>query len=122
MRRIGIVLVACGALAACGGTPRGDYRVDRAVTPSYQPQALYATGSIQSACLRADRRAATRQLCGCVQAVANRTLSSSDQRMAVGFFKDPHQAQVIRQSDQPSHEIFWDRYKAFTRQAEQVCR
>lgn len=85
-------------------------------------RAIQANGSIKTACLRADRKAATPQLCGCVQAVANRTLSGADRALAVKFFADPHHAQEIRQSDNRRHEIFWDKYKAFTRQAERTCR
>lgn len=77
---------------------------------------------MSDACLRGGRRGATRQVCGCVQSVADQDLSRADQRMAVSFFSDPHQAQVIRQSDNPRHEAFWDRYTAFAERAERICR
>ncbi|MCC1492187.1 hypothetical protein [Cognatishimia sp. F0-27] len=116
MNKIALLLVVTMTLAACGG---GGDRTDRRASLS---SVNFASGPIQSACLRSDRRAANRQLCGCIQAVANRDLSSSDQRLAVQFFRDPHQAQVIRQSDRASHEAFWQRYKAFAGRAERVCR
>lgn len=79
-------------------------------------------GTIEKACLRSDRKAASRSLCGCIQEAANLTLSGSDQRLAAKFFRDPHQAQVIRQSDRSSHEAFWKRYKQFGVTAETFCR
>ncbi|MEL7114899.1 MAG: hypothetical protein AAGP08_04790 [Pseudomonadota bacterium] len=113
MKVAGLLIVSAMVLAACGGSPS---RVERASAPK-----VYSSGPILSACMRADRKAASRQLCGCVQAVADDMLSSSDQSLAVKFFADPHHAQEIRQSDRRSHEIFWDKYKAFSRSAVQRC-
>lgn len=115
MRQLGFAIVCAGGLAACGGAP------NRVAVERAAPIQLYATGPIQTACLRADRKAATRQLCGCVQAVANRSLSNADQRLAVTFFSDPHRAQEVRQSDNRRHEVFWDKYKAFAARAESTC-
>ena len=70
-------------------------------------------GVMSRACLRSDRDAATRSMCSCIQKVANQNLNRSDQRLAASFFKDPHKAQEIRQSDRASHERFWLRYKEF---------
>lgn len=105
-------LVATLALSACGGGRGADVTSAR----------VYATGPIQTACLRADRRAAERQLCGCIQAVADDSLSSRDRSRAAKFFRDPHSAQVTRQSDRASDEAFWKRYKAFVDRAERICR
>ncbi|MGP6088273.1 arginine transporter [Antarctobacter jejuensis] len=112
-----IMMAACLALVACGG---GNSRTDRGYTAG--SRVLMASGPVSDACLRAGRSAASRQRCGCVQAVANRDLSASDQRLAVTFFADPHRAQEIRQSDNPRHEAFWQRYKAFAARAETLCR
>lgn len=79
-------------------------------------------GPIERACLKSDRKGATRSLCNCVQQVADLTLDSGDQRLAASFFKDPHRAQVIRQSDNSGHERFWKRYKEFGSNAESYCR
>jgi hypothetical protein len=98
-------------LSACGGGSSGTPGVTRA----------YATGPMQTACLRADRSAASPQLCGCVQAAADASLSRRDQSRAVRFFKDPHQAQVTRQSDRRGDEAFWQRYKRFVSVAERSC-
>ncbi len=76
---------------------------------------------IRKACLKAGRAAATRTLCGCIQQVADKHFKRKDQKLAASFFKDPHKAQVIRQSDKRSHEIFWDRYKRFGAHAEEAC-
>jgi len=78
-------------------------------------------GIITRACLKADRKAASRRLCGCIQSAANKTLTKSDQRLASKFFKDPHKAQEIRQSDRASHEVFWKKYKKFGSTAEAYC-
>ncbi len=78
-------------------------------------------GPIERACMGSDRKAANRALCGCIQNVADHTLSGSDQRLAAKFFRDPHMAQEIRQSDQSSHEVFWKRYKQFGATAEAYC-
>ncbi|RVT85580.1 hypothetical protein DXV76_07445 [Rhodobacteraceae bacterium CCMM004] len=78
-------------------------------------------GVIERACLKSDRKAANRALCGCIQQVADVTLDRRDQRLAAKFFRDPHQAQVIRQSDRRNHEIFWKKYRTFGRTAETYC-
>lgn len=78
-------------------------------------------GSIERACLKADRKAASRSLCGCIQDAADLTLSRGDQSMAASFFSDPQKAQDIRQSDRASHEAFWKRYKNFGSTAEAYC-
>ncbi|MEL7182675.1 MAG: hypothetical protein AAFY65_04415 [Pseudomonadota bacterium] len=106
------ILGAVLTLSACGGGTRGsDVSLNR----------NFATGPIYSACLRADRRAADRSLCGCVQASADATLSGGEQSRAVRFFRDPHRAQEIRQSDRASDERFWQRYKKFVAAAERSC-
>ena len=76
---------------------------------------------IRNACLNADRPGASRQLCSCIQKVADQSLKRRDQKLAASFFSDPHKAQVIRQSDRPANEVFWARYKEFGNTAEQVC-
>lgn len=83
---------------------------------------LACSGPIEKACVQSGRAAATSELCGCVQRAADATLGRSDQRLAAGFFKDPHRAQTVRQSDRRGHEEFWQRYKAFGATAEANCR
>ncbi len=102
-------------------TPEATARPSASLTPA--PVAKpFATGSIQRACLASDRRARSRELCGCIQAVADQTLSGSDQRLAVSFYSDPHRAQDIRQSDRDSHRRFWTSYREYTDRAERTCR
>lgn len=98
-----LMIGAMASLAACGGGSRG------------------ATGDISQACLEANRRAATPQLCSCVQQVANQSLSGGDQTRAARFFEDPQLAQDTRQSDRRSDEQFWQRYRAFSDLAAQIC-
>jgi hypothetical protein len=115
MIRVFVMGAVCLALAGCGGT-----RAER--TQGGTVRVATASGQVSQACLQAGRRAANPQLCGCVQAVADAGLSRADQALAASFFADPHQAQVIRQSDDPRHEAFWQRYKDFVDRAERTCR
>ncbi len=78
-------------------------------------------GTIERACLSSERAAGNRALCGCIQQVANAMLDANDQRLAAGFFKNPHMAQEIRQSDNVRHEIFWRKYKVFGTTAQANC-
>lgn len=141
--RTGLLLAAVMVVSACAGggdrnralysnppsggaisqpvyvTPRrGPYQGEQVSRAAYS----FAAGPISSACIGAGRKAANRRLCGCVQSVANRTLTHSDQRLATTFFSNPHQAQVVRQSDNPRNEAFWKRYKAFAGTAEKTCK
>lgn len=120
MGRFLLAVSACAFLAACGGG-NSNSRAERVSGGAGVTQA-FASGPMSKACMRAGRKAANARLCGCVQAVANGGLSSRDQALAAGFFADPHQAQVIRQSDDPGHEAFWKRYRAFASRAERSCR
>jgi len=81
----------------------------------------FASGVIANACLAADRNAANRQLCGCIQQVANQSLSARDQDRAADFFANPQKAQDTRQSDSGPSERFWLRYKDFSAAARQQC-
>lgn len=103
MRYLLIVGALCAAAACGGGAPA-------------------VTGDMSQACMAADRRAASPALCSCVQQVANQSLSSRDQNRAAAFFANPQLAQDTRQSDSFSDERFWDRYRAFTDLASEICR
>ncbi|MFD0858362.1 hypothetical protein [Roseovarius aquimarinus] len=121
MRKIVIagMMLSLGTLAACGGSNRFENRGGgRSPAPVYAPT---ATGPINSACLASDRKARSSQLCGCIQAVADQTLSRSDQIRAVRFYDDPQAAQDTRQSDNASDERFWDAYSNYGKTAERVC-
>ncbi|MFV0300303.1 MAG: hypothetical protein ACK5IP_05395 [Paracoccus sp. (in: a-proteobacteria)] len=83
---------------------------------------LAMAGPIDSACLRSDRGRGHTSLCGCIQQVANQTLSRSDQRRAAEFFRDPHKAQEARTSKRDADNAFWARYKRFAGNAEAYCR
>lgn len=82
---------------------------------------IAGAGTIERACLKSDRKEANRSLCGCIQRVADVTLTSRDQRQASKFFKDPNKAQEVRQSNNRSNENFWKRYKAFGESASMFC-
>lgn len=85
-----------------------------AVTPAL-------AGPIEKACLGSDRPGVSRGLCGCIQQAADLTLTPGDQRQAARFFRDPHQAQEVRQSDRRSDAAFWQRYKRFGETAAAFC-
>lgn len=78
-------------------------------------------GSIENACISSGRRAANHSTCSCIQRVADQLLTGSEQRLAATFFKDPHKAQEVRQSDSTSDEKFWRRYKQFGSVASSSC-
>lgn len=78
-------------------------------------------GVIERACLSADSKSKSRALCGCIQQVADITLTRGDQRRAAKLFKDPQKAQDMRQSSNRDHEAFWLKYKNFGATAEAYC-
>lgn len=82
---------------------------------------LAVAGPIDSACSRSDRGARSAALCGCIQQVADMTLSRADQRRAADFFKDPHRAQEVRMSKSNADNAFWGRYKNFASTAQAYC-
>jgi len=77
---------------------------------------------IENACLGSDRPSASRQLCGCIQDVADLTLDKGEQRRAAKFFADPHMAQEVRQSKTNADRSFWKRYRLFADSAAYYCR
>ncbi|MDA5092493.1 hypothetical protein O2N63_00120 [Aliiroseovarius sp. KMU-50] len=81
-----------------------------------------SAGSIQKACLSADRSSASRNLCGCIEDVAGAMLSRSEQSRVVKFFKDPHKSQELRQSDRRTDEKFWQKYKQFGEAVSTYCK
>ena len=104
------------ALAGCGGGTRSAHRGGAAQL--YTPT---AKGPIRSACLASDRKARSNHLCGCIQAVADRNLSRSDQSRAVRFYSNPQAAQDIRQSSRSGDKSFWKAYSTYAREAERIC-
>ncbi|AQS49368.1 MULTISPECIES: hypothetical protein [Thioclava] len=82
---------------------------------------MASAGPIDNACLKAGR-ASNPGTCGCIQQVADMTLSHRDQRRAASFFHDPDRAQEVRMSDRKSDSDFWDRYKNFASTAEGFCK
>jgi len=120
---LGLVLV----LAGCGGVHKfkksgSKSRVSTPATQVVPVRARIASGPISQACMASDRKARSRQLCGCIQAVADTTLSGNQQRRAATFYSDPQKAQDVKMSDRESNEKFWDDYKAYSKRAQQTCR
>lgn len=77
---------------------------------------------IENACNASERRAATRELCRCIDNVAQRMLTRSEQRRAARFFRNPDEAQRVRMSSDPGDRDFWRRYREWGEMAEAMCR
>lgn len=110
------------ALAGCGSAPSSSARGASGPASIDVTTARSASGPIGTACLIHNRRLASQQRCGCVQAAADLTLSQSEQQRGVRFFSEPDLLQQIRQSDAPANERFWASWKAFSQTAEDLCR
>src|SRR6056297_392518 len=83
-------------LAGCGGV----HKARQGVGPVSDLDPLpISYGPINKACMASGRASGNSALCGCIQAVADRTLAPGQQSRAVRFYADPHLAQEIRQSD-----------------------
>jgi hypothetical protein len=101
-------------LAGCGGN-----RYER--TDSGTVMRL-STGPISRACIASDRKARNPRLCGCIQTVADQSLSGRDQRKAARFFRNPQRAMDVKMSKTTADDAFWDRYKLFASRSERSCR
>lgn len=78
-------------------------------------------GSIERACLRSDRGSANPAICGCIQQVADMTLTGRDQRKAAKMMADPDLAHEVWISKREADDAFWERYKSFGQTAEAYC-
>ncbi|PJE28922.1 hypothetical protein SAMN06297129_1221 [Pseudooceanicola antarcticus] len=77
--------------------------------------------TIRKACLKSPNGAASYQLCGCIQGVADLVLSSRDQRTAAKLFRSPDKAQDMKMSASRSDERFWEKYSYFGSIAQEQC-
>ena len=111
MKRVVIAAMVVTLVASCGG---GKSR-------TVVSRNTVSSGPIATACMQAGRSGASYTRCGCVQSVADASLSHGDQRLGASFFSDPHRAQEIRQSDKIGHSEFWKRWKAFGDKAAEIC-
>ena len=107
-----LAILAMTALVSCGGG-RATNDVTRFASVS---------GPIKNAYMSSGRQAANRQICGCIQAAADQTLSGADQRRGASFFGNPEAAHAVRLSDTARDDAFWDRWRSFGRAADQLCR
>ncbi|WP_254684626.1 hypothetical protein [Sulfitobacter sp. JL08] len=115
MKVAGILILAV-VLTACSNSNRSRG------TNDYSVVTRAASGPISRACLSSDRKSRNSQLCGCIQAAADRTLSKSDQNLAASFYGNPQKAQDVRQSNRTGDEIFWQKYKNYSETAEAICQ
>ncbi|SHG90767.1 hypothetical protein [Marivita hallyeonensis] len=109
-----LAMMVLALAAGCGGS-RFDGGDSGTVT-------RLSSGPISRACLTSDRKARNSRLCGCIQTVADRSLSGADQRKAARFFRDPQRAMDVKMSKTPSDDAFWERYTAFATRSETSCR
>jgi len=93
-----------------------------AIIAAVAPGQAMARGTIEKACLRADRPAATRALCGCIQSVADATLNSSDQRRGAKLFAEPEESQAVKMSNRRADELFWAKWERFADGAVKYCQ
>jgi hypothetical protein len=126
MYRLITALCVLALVGACGGSRYSSSNAagntSSGARTSYQSTTVrFASGPIATACQSAGRNQASRSLCGCVQAVANRSLSRSEQARGAAFFRDPQKAQDTRQSNNPASERFWRKWKAYGDDAALVC-
>ncbi len=114
--RAGAALVAITlTLGACGSK----------APPSYVPPtapAMTTSGPLGTACLNSGRPGVSRERCGCIQMAANQTLSPPEQFLGAAFFDDPAKAHDVRLSDTARDDAFWERWTAFGKTAETLCR
>lgn len=141
MIRISIAFLTLLSLAACGGSQFASSKAQVAPAPvpapvqtfdaitgeiktvAPAPVALpFAKGPIFRACQTDGRKAASRARCGCVQAVADQSLSDRDQTRGAKFFANPGRLQEVRQSDNSGNERFWLAWKAFGQDAAAQCK
>lgn len=116
-----VALIGLLSLGACGGSSYSSSNAVTSAATGVNGSLLFAQGPISRACMSAGRKQASRVRCGCVQAVADQSLTAADQRRGARFFGDPHKAQETRQSDNPANEAFWLRWKAFGQSAGRIC-
>ncbi|QIE47096.1 hypothetical protein G5B38_17060 [Pseudohalocynthiibacter aestuariivivens] len=116
------------ALAGCGGVHRFKSKPQNTSTRVAQPARLVipsttprAHGPLSQACLASDRKARSPERCGCIQAVADQSLSGTQQRRAATFYSDPQKAQDVRMSDRASDELFWETYVEYATRAKKIC-
>ncbi|WP_298839712.1 hypothetical protein [uncultured Roseobacter sp.] len=113
-----LLLAACSAPGTTSA-PAGQQRAVFLPASGGSPQ--FASGEIANACLKKNRRGASPARCGCVQAVANRTLTPSEKRRGAAFFGDPERVHEMKVSDSPANERFWEHWSRFADQAELIC-
>ncbi|VAV88568.1 hypothetical protein MNBD_ALPHA07-417 [hydrothermal vent metagenome] len=112
-----ILMYSMVLLAGCSGVNNNSRA--RQVPPLRN--APVAFGPISQACMASGRDARSRDLCGCIQSVADDMLSNSQQRRAVVFYNNPQLAQEVRQSDRSNDERFWEAYVAYGERAKTTC-
>ena len=112
-----VLMYSMVLLAGCGSSSSNSRA--RQVPPLRSAPVAY--GPISQACMASNRDARSGALCGCIQSVADDTLSSSQQRRAARFYTDPQRAQEVRQSDNSNDERFWEAYAAYAERANNTC-
>lgn len=81
----------------------------------------FSGNAIGKACLQGGRDGASRELCTCLQRVADAVLSLAEQRRGAQLFVDPHKSQELRASTRGSDQAFWNKWERFGATAEANC-
>lgn len=121
MVKLFTTLCAVALIAGCGETRYSSNNASGVRSFPQSSTVLFASGPIAAACQKAGRKQASRARCGCVQAVANRSLNAVEQRRGAAFFSDPQDAQDTRQSDNAASERFWRKWKDYSTEAGRIC-
>ncbi|MEL6171414.1 MAG: hypothetical protein AAF066_08565 [Pseudomonadota bacterium] len=116
--RMTVFLVTSLMLVACG-------RAERFETAPTQYQAtrnvVAVAGPISQACRASGRSGSKPQICNCIQAAANRTLTAPQQARAAAFYQNLQEAQDVRTSQRLRDEQFWEAYRTYGEHAEALC-
>ncbi len=78
-------------------------------------------GPVARACMAADRSAANRSLCTCIEKVARPMFSRSEMKRIASLFKNPDLSQKLRASTRAADERFWEKYQIWSQRAGAQC-
>lgn len=80
-----------------------------------------AAGTTERACLRSDRSPG-QAVCACAQSVADQTLSQRDQSIAAKIIVNPDHFYKYYGSKNPRRKSFLERYRAWGKISNELCR
>ena len=78
-------------------------------------------GPVARACMAADRSAASRSLCSCIEQVARPIFSPVEMKRIARLFQAPDLSQKLRASTRAADERFWAKYELWSQRAGAQC-